>query len=238
MFMPMFFDDLYILLVLPTLLLSLWAQFMVKSTFAKYSRISSSRKITGVDAAAILLKSNNIRDVKIEAVGGTLTDHYSPMDKKLRLSDPVYGSTSIAAIGVAAHEAGHAIQHATRWSPLVMRSTLVPVANIGSRLGPILAIAGIFLTGHPSYNTFSQMLFNIGILLFSGAVLFYLVTLPVEFNASNRALALLRSNNILSEQELRGAKKVLTAAALTYVASALTAIASLLRLILLSRRRR
>jgi hypothetical protein len=234
--MPFFFDQYYLMLVVPTLILSLWAQFKVKSTFSKYSKISSSRRISGVDAAALLLKSNNIRDVRVEAVGGSLTDHYSPMDKKLRLSDPVYGSTSIAAIGVAAHEAGHAIQHARRWGPLVLRSTLVPVANIGSRFGPMLAIVGLFISGDAS-SPLSSVLFHIGILLFSGAVLFYLITLPVEFDASNRAIAILRANNVLNENELNGVKKVLTAAALTYVASALTAIASLLRLILLSRRR-
>jgi len=234
----MFFDEYYLFLVLPTLILSLWAQFKVKSTFAKYSKISCSRKITGVDAAALLLKSNNITDVKLEAVRGSLTDHYSPSDKKLRLSDPVYGSTSIAAVGVAAHEAGHAIQHAVKWSPLVMRSTLVPVANIGSSMGPWIAFIGLFLSGHPEYGSISSLIVNLGIFLFSGAVLFYLVTLPVEFNASNRAIAILRQNNVLSEEELKGVKKVLTAAALTYVASALTAVASLLRLVLLSRRRR
>jgi len=234
--MPFFFGQYYFLLVVPTLLLSLWAQFMVKSTFAKYSKISSSRRITGLDAASLLLSTNNIRDVRVEAVGGSLTDHYSPMDKKLRLSDPVYGSTSIAAIGVAAHEAGHAIQHATRWGPLALRSTLVPVANIGSRFGPILAMVGLFISGDTG-TPLASMLFNAGIFLFSGAVLFYVITLPVEFNASRRALNLLRSNNVLTEQELNGARKVLTAAALTYVASALTAIASLLRLILMRRRR-
>jgi Zn-dependent membrane protease YugP len=225
-----FFDEYYIILVVPTLILSMWAQYMVKSTFAKYSRIPSSRKITGVDAASLLLRSNNIRDVKIESVGGSLTDHYSPSDKKLRLSEPVYGATSIAAIGVAAHEAGHAIQHATRWAPLVMRSTLVPVANVGSSFGPWAAIAGIFF-GMP-------LLVNIGIFLFTGAVLFYLITLPVEFNASSRAIEILRSANVLNENELKGVRKVLNAAAMTYVASTLTAIASLLRLILLSQRRR
>jgi len=237
--MPSFFgiDFYYIVLVAPTLLLSLWAQFMVKSTFAKYSKISCSRKMTGADSASLLLKSNSINDVQIEQVGGSLTDHYSPGDKKLRLSEPVYGSTSIAAVGVAAHEAGHAIQHATRWGPLVMRSTLVPVANIGSRLGPWIAIGGLAIQGSESYGTFSSILFMIGILLFSGAVLFYVVTLPVEFDASSRALTLLRSSNALTDQELIGAKKVLTAAALTYVASALTAIMSLIRLILLRRRR-
>jgi Zn-dependent membrane protease YugP len=224
------FDLYYLILVIPTLILSMWAQVKVKSTFAKYSKIPCSRRITGVDAAAVLMRSNNINDVKVEAVRGSLTDHYDPSAKKLRLSQPVYGSNSIAAVGVAAHEAGHAIQHAVHWGPLVMRSTLVPVANIGSSLGPWIAIAGIFLS--------FPILINIGIFLFSGAVLFYVITLPVEFNASSRAIAILRANNVLSEEELKGVKKVLTAAALTYVASALTAIASLLRLVLISRRRR
>ena len=231
-------DIYYIVLIVPTLILSLWAQLMVKSTFAKYSKIPCSRKITGLDAAGILLKSNNIRDVKIEQVGGSLTDHYSPMDKKLRLSEPVYGSTSIAAVGVAAHETGHAIQHAVKWGPLALRSTLVPVANIGSRLGPWIAIAGLAISQSAAYGSYWQIIFNIGILLFGGAVLFYVITLPVEFNASSRAIAILRENNVLSEQELNGVKKVLTAAALTYVASALTAIMSLLRLILIARNRR
>ncbi|MDR1870185.1 MAG: zinc metallopeptidase [Treponema sp.] len=226
----MYFDEYYLYLVVPTIILSLFAQIKVKSTFAKYSNIFCSRKITGVDAAALLMRVNNINDVKVEAVRGSLTDHYDPSAKKLRLSEPVYGSTSIAAVGVAAHETGHAIQHAVKWGPLVMRSTLVPAANIGSRFGPWLAIAGIFLS--------FPLLLNIGIVLFSAAVLFYVITLPVEFDASSRAIAILRANNVLSESELKGVKKVLTAAALTYVASALTAIASLLRFILLSRRRR
>jgi len=234
----MFFDQYYLFLVVPTLLLSLWAQFMVKSTFNKYSKVPCSKGITGTDAAALLLRTNNINDVKVEPVGGSLTDHYSPSDKKLRLSEPVYGSTSIAAVGVAAHEAGHAIQHATHWSPLGLRSTLVPVANIGSRIGPWLAIAGLGFSSSSSYSGIGSLLLNIGIILFSGAVLFYVITLPVEFNASHRAITVLRANNVLSENELKGVKKVLTAAALTYVASALTAIASLLRIILLSRRRR
>jgi len=226
----MFFDEYYLILVLPTVILSFFAQIMVKSTFAKYSKISCSRRITGMDAAALLMRVNNINDVKVEAVRGSLTDHYDPSAKKLRLSEPVYGSASIAAVGVAAHETGHAIQHAVKWGPLVMRSTLVPVANIGSSIGPWLAIAGIFMN--------SPILINIGIILFSAAVLFYVVTLPVEFNASSRAIAVLRANNVLTKEELKGVKKVLTAAAMTYVASALTAIASLLRFVLLSRRRR
>ena len=225
----MYLDYYYFILVVPTLILSLWAQIMVKSTFAKYSKIPCSKKITGQDSAALLLKSNSIRDVKIEAVGGSLTDHYDPSTKVLRLSRPVFSENSIAAVGVAAHETGHAIQHALSWGPLVLRSTLVPVANIGSMFGPWLAMAGLFFA--------MPLLLNIGILLFGGAVLFYLITLPVEFNASARAITILQDNNVLSPDELKGVKKVLTAAAMTYVASALTALMSLLRLILLSRNR-
>jgi Zn-dependent membrane protease YugP len=224
-----FFDQYYLMLVVPTLILSLWAQFKVKSTFAKYSKIPVSKRITGKEAAAILLKSHRINDVVIENVKGSLTDHYDPRSKVVRLSQPVFAANSIAAVGVAAHEAGHAIQDAVSWGPLAMRSSLVPVANIGSSMGPWVAIAGFFFK--------MPLLINIGILLFSVAVLFYVVTLPVEFNASSRAIAILRQNNVLTEQELQGVKKVLTAAALTYVASALTAIMSLLRLVLLSRRR-
>ena len=226
----MFFDYYYVVLVVPTLILSLIAQIMVKSTFSKYSKIPCSKKITGRDSAALLLKSNSILDVRIESVGGSLTDHYDPSTKVVRLSRPVFGGNSIAAVGVAAHETGHAIQHALSWGPLVLRSTLVPVANIGSMFGPILAMAGIFLS--------VPLLLNIGILLFGGAVLFYVITLPVEFDASARALAILRKNNVLTKDELSGVKKVLSAAAMTYVASALTAIMSLLRLILISRGRR
>jgi Zn-dependent membrane protease YugP len=226
----MYFDYYYLILVVPAIILSLWAQIMVKSTFARYSRIPCSRRITGQDAAAFLMKLNNIGDVRIEAVGGSLTDHYDPSAKVLRLSAPVYGQTSIAAIGVAAHETGHAIQHARSYGPLVLRSALVPAANIGSSFGPWLAVAGLFFS--------LPLLINIGIILFGGAVVFYLVTLPVEFDASARAVKILRDNNVLTGEELAGVKKVLTAAALTYVASALTALMSFLRLILLSRSRR
>jgi len=232
-------DIYYLILVAPTLLLSLWASFMVKSTFNKYSKVPSVKRVTGVDAANLLLRSNSITDVKVEAVSGTLTDHYSPSDKKLRLSEPVFGSTSIAAIGVAAHEAGHAIQHATRWGPLALRSILVPIANIGSQFGPTLAMIGLGITvASDAFSGIADIIFTVGILLFCGAVLFYIITLPVEFNASNRAIAILRSSNMLDESELKGVRKVLNAAAMTYVASALTAIANLIRLILLSKRRR
>ena len=226
----MFFDYYYLVLVVPTLILSMIAQIMVKSTFSKYSKIKCSRNITGKDAALILMKSNSINDVAIESVRGSLTDHYDPGAKKLRLSESVYAQPSIAAVGVAAHETGHAIQHALSYGPLVLRSSLVPVANIGSSFGPWLAIGGIFFS--------IPILIDIGLVLFAAAVIFYVITLPVEFNASALALAILRNDNVLSREELSGVKKVLTAAAMTYVASALTAIMSFIRLFLISRGRR
>ncbi|MDR0313065.1 MAG: zinc metallopeptidase [Treponema sp.] len=220
-------DIYYLILVVPTLILSMVAQFLVKSTFSKYSKVKCSRYITGKDAAALLLQKNGIGDVAIEAVQGSLTDHYDPGSKKLRLSEPVFGQPSIAAVGVAAHETGHAIQHARKYGPLVLRSTLVPVANIGSSMGPWLAVAGLAFS--------FPILINIGIILFGGAVIFYVITLPVEFNASNRAIQILKTENVLNAEELKGVRKVLNAAAMTYVASALTALMSFLRLILLSR---
>ena len=226
----MYFDYYYLVLVVPTLLLSLYAQFKVKSAFSKYSQVQTIRKISGKEAAALLLRSNSISDVSIQRIGGSLSDHYDPSHKVLRLSEPVYDKTSIAAVGVAAHETGHAIQDKEKYAPLVLRSTLVPVANIGSSAGPYLALAGIIFR--------MNLLLNIGIILFACAVLFYLVTLPVEIDASRRALKVLEHNAVLNQEELKGAKKVLSAAALTYVASALTAMANLLRLILISRDRR
>jgi Zn-dependent membrane protease YugP len=226
----MYFDYYYLVLVVPTIILSLWAQIMVKSTFAKYSKIRCAKGITGAAAAQLLMQANNISNVAIEPVSGSLTDHYDPGHKVLRLSQPVYGETSLSAVGVAAHETGHAIQHARGYGPLGLRSTLVPVANIGSSIGPWLALAGIVMS--------IPILLNIGIVLFSGAVLFYLITLPVEFNASSRALAVLKQSRVLNDEELRGVRKVLSAAAMTYVAAALVAIMNLLRLVLLSRRRR
>ena len=224
------FDVYYLVLVAPTLLLSVIAQILVKSTFAKYSQVRCSRKLTGRDVAALLMKVNRIHDVGIQATRGALTDHYDPTTKSLRLSQPVFAQNSIAAIGVAAHETGHAIQHAVSYAPLGLRSTLVPVANIGSAVGPWLALAGLLLS--------FPLLINLGIVFFGVSVLFYVITLPVEFNASARAIALLRENHVLNEEELDGVKKVLTAAALTYVAAALTALMSFVRLILLSRDRR
>jgi len=226
----MYFDYYYLILVVPALLISVFAQIKVKSTFSKYAKKMSEKNITGTQAAAYLLKVNGIADVKLGRIKGDLTDHYDPTDKTLRLSDSTYNSTSIAAIGVAAHETGHAIQHAKKYFPLVFRRVLVPIANIGSSAGPWLAILGIVMS--------FPLLTDIGILLFAGAVLFYLVTLPVEFNASNRALKILKQNNVLSSDELKGVKKVLSAAAMTYVASALVAMANFLRLVLISRNRR
>ena len=223
-------DQYYLLLVLPALLISLFAQFKVKSTFAKYSQEFNSKGLSGAAAASLLLRANDITDVRIEPVAGELTDNYNPTSKVLHLSEPVLSKTTIAAVGVAAHETGHAIQHAKGYGPLALRSMLVPVANIGSSFGPTMAIAGL-LFGF-------GILIDLGIILYACAVLFYVVTLPVEFNASSRALVILRETNSMTEEELKKVKKVLSAAAMTYVASALTAIASLLRLILLSKNRR
>ena len=223
------FVQYYLILVVPTIILSLFCQMKVSSTFKKYSKVWSSRGITGAEAARLLLQKGGIYDVSIEQVPGRLSDHYDPRTKVLRLSPDVYSSTSVAAVGVAAHETGHAFQHAFSYGPLALRSSLVPAANIGSMAGPYLAMIGLIFS--------SELLLNLGIILFSAAVLFYLVTLPVEFNASSRALKMLEDGGILTTQELTGSKRVLQAAAMTYVASALTAVASLARLLLLSRNR-
>ena len=224
------FDYYYLILVVPALILSFLAQWKVKSTFAKYSRIPTKSGITGHEMAERLMLSSDVRGVRVSTIQGSLTDHYDPSGKVLRLSEPVYGKTSVAAVGVAAHEMGHAIQDKIGYAPLILRSTLVPVANIGSSFGPILAFAGLFFGFH--------MLTNIGIILFSGAVLFYFITLPVEIDASRRALKILEGTSMLTSEELSGVRSVLTAAAFTYIASALTALANLIRLILLSKDRR
>lgn len=233
-------DYTYIIFVVPALILSLIAQVLVKSRFSRFDKVISKRNLTGAQAAQLLLQKNNIYDVKIVHINGQLSDNYNPSTKILSLSDSTYNSTSIAAIGVAAHETGHAIQHAVGYSPLSLRSTLVPAANIGSQFGPTLAVLGIIFGGTSKasdYISIFQLITNIGIILFSLAVLFYIITLPVEFNASRRALKILRDSNTLNTTELKGVKKVLSAAAMTYVASAITAIGSLIRLIVLSNRR-
>lgn len=234
-------DYTLLIFVLPAALLSMYAQYLVKSRFSSYDKVKSKRGITGAQAAKYLLQKNQIYDVKIAHISGTLSDNYNPTNKVLSLSDSTFNSTSIAAIGVAAHETGHAIQHATNYSPLNLRKSLVPVANIGSQFGPTLAILGIvFGQTAQAQNVFSicQLITNIGFILFGASVLFYVVTLPVEFNASNRALKILKDSRTLDEEELKGTKKVLAAAALTYVASALTAIGSLLRLLFITKSNR
>ena len=220
-----YFDPTYILIIIAAII-SLIAQWRVNSAFSKYSRVASMSGMTGEQAARMILQSNGINDVSVQRISGKLTDHYNPSTKVLNLSESVYGSTSVAAIGVAAHECGHAIQHARGYFPLSLRTALVPVANIGSQLSWVFIIVGAILS-------FNQTLITIGIIMFSAAVLFQLVTLPVEFNASARALEQLESNGILYRDEVSQTRKVLSAAALTYVAAAATAILQLLRLIIL-----
>lgn len=224
-----YFDPTY-MLVLIGAVLSMWASFKVKSTFDKYSRERSSAGMTGAQAAETILRNNGIYDVRVERVNGNLTDHYDPRTKVVRLSDSVYNSASVAAIGVAAHECGHVIQHHENYAPLKIRTALVPAANIGSKAGIPIIILGVIL----SYNS---VLIQIGIWVFALAVLFQLVTLPVEFNASSRALACIESYGIVTQDERRKSAKVLRAAAYTYVAAAAASILQLLRLILLFGRR-
>jgi len=225
-----FFDDLYLLLVLPAVLFSFFCQWKVTSTFKKYSKVPTRRRITGADAAARVCQLGEARDVRIESVTGKLTDHFDPRGNVIRLSQSVYGESSVAALGVAAHEAGHAAQYAQGYGPIRLRSAIIPVTQVASNLAMPLVIAGLLIEG-------LGILLTIGILFFAVAFLFQVITLPVEFNASRRALALLESGGMLDRDELDGAKKVLSAAAMTYVAAMAVALASLLRLILISRRR-
>lgn len=227
MFYPYYFDSTYLILV-PALIISLWAQTKISSTFNRYSRIYSRSGRTGAEVARMILDSNGLYNVPIEMISGNLTDHYDPSKKVLRLSGEVYSGSSVASIGVAAHEVGHAIQHENSYKPLLIRNSIVPVASIGSSLSWVLFFIGIILG--------LNGLVSIGILLFSAVVLFQLVTLPVEFDASRRALVILEDKYILDDDEIKGARKVLQAAAMTYVAAALTAISQLIRLIAISRR--
>ena len=223
-----YWDSTYYLVLLGVALCAV-ASWNVSNTYRRFSQVMNSRGMAAQDVAAQILQRSGIYDVRIERIRGSLTDHYSPNEKVLRLSDSVYGSTSVAAIGVAAHECGHAIQHYVGYAPLKLRSASVPIANFGSKLyWPIILIG--LLMGY-------MQLAQIGILLFAFVVFFQLVTLPVEFDASRRALAILSGNNILWEEEMRGARKVLTAAAMTYVASLFSSILQMLRLILLTSRR-
>ncbi|GAB6128218.1 zinc metallopeptidase [Blautia stercoris] len=219
------FDGTYVLIILAFLISALVSAKM-NATFSKYSKVRSYCGMTGAQAAQRILSSAGIYDVRIEHVSGKLTDHYDPSNKVLRLSDAVYGNTSIAAIGVAAHECGHAVQHARNYVPLSVRSAIVPVANFGSQLSWPLFLAGLIFSFRP--------LLMIGILLFCAALLFQIVTLPVEFNASARALRMLDETGIMGRQEIRGTKKVLRAAAMTYVAAVIGSLLQLLRLLILS----
>ncbi len=230
-----YIDWTYIVLVMPALILAMAAQGKVSSTFNKYSRVQSHIGITGAEAARRIMEQNGIYDVSIERVSGNLTDHYDPSRKVLRLSDSVYSSSSIAAIGVAAHETGHAIQHARNYAPLSLRSLMVPLANIGSRLSMPLILIGLLFSFASSMG---DTLITLGIIFFGLSVVFTIITLPVEFNASRRAIACLDESRILYSDEIDGAKKVLSAAAMTYVASTVVALANLLRLIVVFGNRR
>ncbi len=232
MYYPMFFDSTYILVLIGVVICML-ASSKMNSTFRRYSQVRNHSGMTGREAAERILSSAGIRDVRVEHVSGNLTDHYDPRNKVLRLSDATYNSTSVAAMGVAAHECGHAIQHATGYAPLSIRGALVPVANFGSSIAWPLIVIGLIMN-----SNMSVLLLNFGILAFSFAVLFQIVTLPVEFNASGRALKILGNSGMLYEDEVRDTRKVLTAAALTYVAGAASAILQLLRIILLANNRR
>ena len=230
MYFPFFYDWTYLLLI-PALLLSLWAQFRVSSTFNRFSRVRASSGMTATQMAEQLLHAEGVYDVSVERTRGNLTDHYDPKNMVLRLSDSTANSTSVAALGVAAHEAGHVLQHRDGYAPLMLRTAAVPVVNIGSNLSWPLFVAGLIFSWEP--------LLYAGIALFALAVLFALITLPVEFNASKRALAALEANGYLQPgEEMRGAKKVLSAAAMTYVASAFMAIMQLLRLLAIAGSRR
>ncbi|MBN2557163.1 MAG: zinc metallopeptidase [Clostridia bacterium] len=220
----------YFWLMIPALLLSLYAQAKVGSTFRKYSKVRTESGITGAMTARRMLDEGGLNDVDVVRISGNLTDNFDPKKGIISLSDSVHSSSSVSAVGVAAHETGHALQHRDEYGPMKLRSFLVPVANIGSVAGPYIAIAGLIFS--------IDILLELGIVLFSAAVLFYLVTLPVEMNASRRAMELLETGGILNNNELSSAKKVLNAAALTYIAAALSAIMTLVRLILISRNRR
>lgn len=226
----MFWDPTYIV-VIPAIIFALIAQIMVKSTFSRYSKESNQHCYTAKEVARKILDDNGLYNISIEYIGGELTDHYDPTSNVVRLSDSVYNSTSVAAIGVAAHEVGHAIQHAKGYTPIKIRQAIIPITQIGSRLAVPLVLLGLIFSAF-------RFLVPVGIFLYAGVVLFQAVTLPVEFNASGRALRTLDENGILYKDEVRMAKKVLTAAAMTYVAAMFSSLMSLLRLILIANRRR
>ena len=231
------FDWTYLVLVIPCLILSLWASARVNSTFKKHSNQISSRRITGAQAAQRVLQSNGVYGVRIERVSGNLTDHYDPKSNVIRLSDNVYDDPSTAAIGVACHEAGHAVQYAQDYSPIKLRAAIIPITNIGSRLAMPLILLGLIFS---TLGSFSNTIIYIGIACFALSLIFQLVTLPVEFNASRRAMEAIEQSGLLTQEEQKGAKKTLSAAAMTYVAATAVSLAQLVRLIALfgGRRRR
>lgn len=226
----MYLDWTYVVLVLPAVLFSLWASARVNGTFKKYASQWNRRGLTGADAARQVLNANGLYGVQIQHVSGNLTDHYDPKANVIRLSDSVYSSTSTAAIGVACHEAGHAVQHAVGYVPIRIRSAIVPITNIGSRLAMPLILVGVLLSGFD--RLFADLVY-VGIACFGLCVVFQLVTLPTEFDASRRALAAIRQGNLLTQDELTGAKKTLWAAAMTYVAALAVSVMQLLRLIVI-----
>ena len=224
------FDWTYVVLVLPCLLLSMWASARVNRTFKKYSSQISSRRLTGAQAAQRVLQRNGVHNVRIEKTHGNLTDHFDPKSNVIRLSDNVYDNASTAAIGVACHEAGHAVQYAENYGPIKLRAAIIPITNFGSKLAMPLILLGIVF----SYlGNFSYVLVYLGIACFGLSLVFQLVTLPVEFNASRRAMEAMEQCELLTQEELRGARKTLTAAAMTYVAATAVSLAQILRLILL-----
>ena len=229
------FDWTYIVLVLPCIIFSMWASSSVNSTFKRFSQKYSSRRITGAQAAQRVLSHNGVSGVRIERVSGNLTDHYDPRTNVIRLSDSVYDSTSVAAIGVAAHEAGHAVQYARHYAPIHFRAAIIPITNIGSKLAMPLILLGLVLNFMGGIST---GLIYLGIAAFALSLLFQVVTLPVEFNASRRAMRAISDAELLTLEEQRGARKTLTAAAMTYVAATAVALAQLLRLLVLFGRRR
>lgn len=224
------FDWTYLVIVLPCVLLSLWASSNVNSTFKKYAQQFSSRHITGAEAARRVLSANGVHGVRIERVSGNLTDHYDPRTNVIRLSDSVHDSTSTAAIGVACHEAGHAVQYAVNYAPIKLRAAIIPITNIGSKLAMPLILLGVVLT---FLGDFSYLFVYLGIAAFSLSLVFQLVTLPVEFNASRRAMEAIESSQLLTVEEQKGARKTLSAAAMTYVAATAVALAQVLRLLLI-----
>lgn len=229
----MFFYDPTMIILIPAIIFAMFAQSKVQSAFNRYSKVRNMKNLTGAQAARRMLDYNGLHDVQINAIGGSLTDHYDPRRRVLNLSQSVYGVNSVAAVSVACHEAGHALQHAHGYAPLKLRNTIVPVVNFASRLTWPMIIIGVLLLGAGSYEAvyFGSLLFDIGVIAFGAIVVFHAVTLPVEFDASNRAIKKMEELGLVAEEDIPGSKKVLRAAALTYVAALATAVANLLRIL-------